>query len=150
MNVLFDVLKVLKAETADFGICQHSYISGEVKFSNNIPKYDNFLELRMTIYCAIWLWSGDQYWTVSNMNSAVMEGFISQEMKSSHVRKSGHNHLIQLALIIICFFRFKIYIKKKHSWMTTFTIWCINQNLELRTAMYLPIRSSWSCQAGAT
>ena len=46
------------------------------------------------------------------MNSAVMEGFISQEMKSSHMRKSGHNRLIQLALIIICFFVSK---KKKKS-----------------------------------
>ena len=36
-----------------------------------------------------------------NMNSVVMEGFISLEMKSSHLRKSGHCRLFQLALTII-------------------------------------------------
>ena len=37
------------------------------------------------------------------MNSEVMEGFISREMKASHIviRKFGHSRLFQLALIFI-------------------------------------------------
>ena len=35
---------------------------------------------------------------VTNVNSVAMEGFISQEMKSSYIRKSGHSRLFQLAI----------------------------------------------------